>query len=326
MDLIIQPEEVGTLARPISQHTDREQLVAYITEVEQLQIRSALGGVLFSNIKQSPSAFAIILNGGIDEVGEVSGGIRKAMAYYVYARVIREGGTIPTRWGAVEKTDEYATRIDQEQKNTIYRECNNIADTYMAEVVCYAKARGWLTSEGLNPTRRMAYVVGDGITPKKSASVGTPTKVDADIVQGDGILINGNIISVDYSKVASMHIVEGVEKKANNASTLATEAMNEAKKGDTHARDAMTAASEAVTFANEAKKIANNTNTALTAEVNERKAEDAKMTQKVATIEMAISNLQKADAQLANSINENATSITTIQSQIGNINEILETI
>lgn len=47
---------------------------------------------------------------------------------------------------------------------------------------------------------------------------------------------------------------------------------------------------------------------------------------KAAQIETAISNLQKEDVQLANSINANATSITTIQTQIGNINEILETI
>lgn len=288
MDLIIQPEEVGILARPISQHIDREQLVAYITEVEQLQIRSALGGVLFSNIKQSSSAFAIILNGGIDECGEVSGGIRKAVAYYVYARIIREGGTIPTRWGAVEKNDEYATRIDQERKNTIHRECTNIADTYMAEVINYSKAQGWMTTEGINQTRRMAYVVGDGTQTKAGASGVATVKTEADIVQGEGILINGNIVSVDFSSVASMGIVTDVEAKADEAKVVAAEAQEIAERAFSRISDNTEAVVEALTKANNAEKKATATNTALTDEVNERKAEDAKAAKTIAEHTTAI--------------------------------------
>lgn len=292
MDLIIQPEEVGALARPISQHIDREQLVAYITEVEQLQIRPTLGGVLFSNIKQSPSAFAIILNGGIDEVGEVSGGIRKAMAYYVYARIIREGVTIATRFGAVEKNDEYATRLDQERKNTIHRECVNIADTYMAEVVRYAKAQGWMTTEGTNPTRKMAYVVGEERPKSKVAPIPT-VKTEVDIVQGEGILVNDNVVSVDLSKVATNEslaqvalISEGAVKSANEAKGVAEQAL-------TGAGDAMTAVAEALDNASKAVKVANETNTALTAEVSERKNKDSAIDKRIADTEGNISALNK---------------------------------
>ena len=216
MDLIIQPEEVGTLARPISQHIDREQLVAYITEVEQLQIRSALGGVLYSNIKQSPSAFDIILNGGIDEAGEVSGGIRKAMAYYVYARIIREGGTIATRFGAVEKTDEYSTRLEQERKNAIYRECNNIADAYMVEVVNYAKAQGWMNEQGVNSTRKMAYVIGGEEAGVNAYSCKSRQSVNAELVAGDGINIVDGEISVDMGEVRTGVGLDGVAQSVAN--------------------------------------------------------------------------------------------------------------
>ena len=219
MDLIIQPEEVGTLARPISQHIDREQLVAYITEVEQLQIRSSLGGVLYSNIKQSPSSFDIILNGGIDEVGEVSGGIRKAMAYYVYARIIREGGTIATRFGAVEKTDEYATQIEQERKNTIYRQCNNIADVYMVEVVNYAKAQGWMDEQGANSTRNMAYVVGGEEAGVNAYTRKSRQTVNAELVAGDGINIVDGEISVDMGAVQEGTGMTALAKSVENAET-----------------------------------------------------------------------------------------------------------
>jgi hypothetical protein len=316
MDLIIQPEEVGTLARPISQHIDREQLVAYITEVEQLQIRSALGGVLFSNVKQSPSAFAIILNGGIDEFGEVSGGIRKAMAYYAYARIIREGGTIATRFGAVEKNDEYATRLEQERKNTIHRECVNIADTYMAEVVRYAKAQGWMTTEGNNPTRRMAYVVGDGVMSNNSANSSTNVKEEADIVQGEGIIINGNIISVDFSEVASMRIVEGVESKADEAQGLATEAKESAEIANTSAHDAMEVSTEAIILANNANKLANGANNALITEANERKEEDANIAKDIGALEKAISNLNKKDKEHDDELQVIGNRVTTAEGKI----------
>lgn len=292
MDLIIQPEEVGILARPISQHIDREQLLAYITEVEQLQIRSALGGVLFSNIKQSPNAFAIILNGGIDEVGEVSGGIRKAMAYYVYARIIREGGTIATRFGAVEKNDEYATRLEQERKNTIHRECVNIADTYMAEVVRYAKAQGWMTTQGANPTRKMAYVVGEERAKSKIAPPQT-VKTEVDIVQGEGIIVNGNVISADFSKIATNEALAQVVEKAGGAVTLAQKAENTAKQALTGAGDAMTAVAEALENASKAVKVANGTNEALTAEVEERKAQDLAISKRITDTEGNVSALNK---------------------------------
>lgn len=221
MDLIIQPEEVGTLARPISQHTDREQLVAYITEVEQLQIRPTLGGVLYNKLKRTPEDYEVILSGGIDSFGEVIGGIRTAMAYYVYARIIRDGGTIPTRWGAVEKTDEYATRLEQEQKNTIYRECSNIADAYMKEVVRYAKHKGLLSSSGIGETRRTTYVIGEE-KGKRSCAANGEVKYTPEVTQGDGIIVNGKEISVDFNKVASK---EYVSIGLQNETTQRTEAV-----------------------------------------------------------------------------------------------------
>lgn len=310
MDLIIQPEEVGILARPISQHIDREQIASYITEVEQLQVRSNLGSVLYTEIKQSSSAFDIILNGGIDEVGEVSGGLRKAVAYYVYARIIREGSTIATRFGAVEKTDEYSMRIEQERKNTIARECTNIADTYMAEVIRYAKACGWLTTEGTNATRRMAYVVGDGAQAKAVASGVATVKTEADIVQGEGIIINGNIVSVDFSSVASMGIVTDVEAKSDEAKRVATEAQEIAERALSGSSDNTEAIVEALTKANNAEKKATATSTALTVEVNERKAEDA--------------NIAKNIGELETNIAKNASDITANTEELAKQAEELE--
>lgn len=157
MDLIITPEEVGILSRPISQHIDHAQISAYITEVEALQIRPNLGASLLTDIKANADKYSCLLNGG----DSVSGGLRKAVAYYVYAKIIKQGATIATRFGAVEKTDEHSVRMEQERKDNIFRECNSIADAYMADVIACARGRGWLCDIGNTTTRLGSYIVGN---------------------------------------------------------------------------------------------------------------------------------------------------------------------
>lgn len=192
MDLIIQPEEVGILSRPISQHIDREQIASYITEVELLIIRPMLGSLL-SAIKANPQDYEMILHGN----DELSGGLKRAVAYYTYARYIRYGGTIATRWGAAEKTDEYSVRLEQERKNDIYRECCNIADDFMREVVDYSRMNGLLTHSSIGRTRRSVYIIGDEEMPKicvKSKKKEEEVLIDEVI---DDVLVIRNTASVE---------------------------------------------------------------------------------------------------------------------------------
>lgn len=222
---MITPEEVGLLARPISQHIDHAQLSAYIAEAEQLIIRPAIGDYLFGNVKVNTEYYGIILNGGKDVYGNVCGGLRKALAYYVYARFIKEGATIATRFGAVEKTDEYSARIEQDRKNEIYRECTAMADTYLQEVVAYAKTRGWMTANKVGRIRKTAYVIGDSPANEeepcyrnKSSNNGGNESGGAvgDIYAGEGINIKDNVISVDMAEVRSGTGVASLENKVTN--------------------------------------------------------------------------------------------------------------
>lgn len=161
MEYLITPEEVGTLSRPISQHIDHQQITAYITEVEQLIIRPKLGDYLFGAVKKNLTDYRVILEGGSDDYGQVCGGLKKALAYYTYARIIKYGATIPTRYGAVEKTDEYSVRIEQERKDTIYRECTQMADAYLEEVVKYSKMQGWVSDSEAGGIRSTVYIIGE---------------------------------------------------------------------------------------------------------------------------------------------------------------------
>lgn len=189
--MIIQPEEVGILARPISQHIDREQIASYITEVELLIIRPMLGSLLPA-IKANPQDYEVILHGN----DELSGGLKRAVAYYTYARYIRYGGTIATRWGAAEKTDEYSVRLEQDRKNAIYRECCNIADAFMREVVDYSRDNGFLTTSSIGRTRRSVYIIGDEEPVRCIKNNKKKEEVLIDEVI-DGVLIIRNMASIE---------------------------------------------------------------------------------------------------------------------------------
>lgn len=222
MDLIITPEEVGVLSRPISQHIDHAQISAYITEVESLQIRPNLGASLLADIKANADKYSCLLNGS----DGVSGGLRKAVAYYVYAKIIKQGATIATRFGAVEKTDEHSVRMEQERKDNIFRECSNIADAYMMEVVKYAKARGWTQASKASAIRRTAFVIGDepkaeecvATTPTSGGGGGGGTTEGGEIYAGEGINIRDNVISVNMTEVRAGVGIPAIEKNITSIS------------------------------------------------------------------------------------------------------------
>lgn len=187
-----------------------------------MQIRPNLGASLLADIKANADKYSCLLNGSDD----VSGGLRKAVAYYVYAKIIKQGATIATRFGAVEKTDEHSVRMEQERKDNIFRECNNIADAYMAEVVKYAKARGWTQASKASAIRRTAFVIGDepqaqecvAPTPTSGGGGGGGTTEGGEIYAGEGINIRDNVISVNMTEVRAGVGIPAIEKNITSIS------------------------------------------------------------------------------------------------------------
>lgn len=253
-----------------------------------MQIRPNLGASLLADIKANADKYSCLLNGG----DGVSGGLRKAVAYYVYAKIIKQGATIATRFGAVEKTDEHSVRMEQERKDNIFRECSNIADAYMMEVVKYAKARGWTQARKASAIRRTAFVIGDepqaqecvAPTPQSGGGGGGGTTEGGEIYAGEGIKIKDNVISVNMTEVRAGVGIPTIEENitniaeiANNANKLANDANNLASHANTKAESALTSAQ--------------NVNTALA-----DKADKTELTNYATTEALA----QKADASALN--------------------------
>lgn len=135
--MIITTEEVKRLGRNISAHIDKGTLEALITETEDMDIRPVLGAEFLRELSDSPKPeHNIILNGGDYDCGYLSG-LKKAVAYYVQAKLIRTNDNQVSRYGLMQKDSEYGFRSSTAERNALYNDICSVADRYMQEVINY---------------------------------------------------------------------------------------------------------------------------------------------------------------------------------------------
>ncbi len=152
---LISVGECLALARPTSIHLDDDEVQAYINECEDMHIIPAIGFANFNKAVESESftdvfddtfSASVWLDGGafvVTDCGcqdgrtEWCAGLRKTLAYYVYAKMLRADGTIIARAGAMRHNDQYAQHIDPNRKQ--YDDVMNVADRYLAGCMLYTK-------------------------------------------------------------------------------------------------------------------------------------------------------------------------------------------
>lgn len=138
---LITTSEVATLSRGMSVHIDEDKIETYIRESESIDIKSALGDELYLDVKEHSEKYELLLDGGTyeDNRGEkkMFMGIKTALAYYTYARIVKNGDGNVTRYGFVQKEDEYSSRPDIKEKVMAYNDAFSIADRYLKECVLF---------------------------------------------------------------------------------------------------------------------------------------------------------------------------------------------
>lgn len=165
------------LARPTSAHLDVEEVNKYIEECEDIYIIPAVGLETFKALLDADVCQGmpedVLLNGGewIDEKGECGcdggklrkcHGLRKALSYFVYARMMQNDGGIVTRTGFVKHNDEYASRDDDKNRVRKYNEVMSVAETYLSTSVDYWKCyKGDCRRDRVRGTRIRIHSVGD---------------------------------------------------------------------------------------------------------------------------------------------------------------------
>lgn len=133
--------EVSTLSRGMSIHIEESDIEQYIRESESIDIKSALGDSFFLELKDNPEKYSLLLDGGVyeDKNGYKKSltGLKTALAYYTYARVVKNGDRNVTRFGLVQKESEYSSHTELKEKVMAYNDAFSIADRYLKECVMF---------------------------------------------------------------------------------------------------------------------------------------------------------------------------------------------
>ena len=136
MKPLITPEEISMLARPC--YADEAKAMAYIYECEQNDIKKVMGDDLLIRLKEGEQSF--LLDGGVYERNGRKyylNGIKKALAYFVYSRLLESSSAELTRQGVVNRRSDMTNEADDEEIISVSRKTLAIADCYMQEVAIY---------------------------------------------------------------------------------------------------------------------------------------------------------------------------------------------
>ena len=153
---LITVDQFRELARPTSAHLDENEVNAYIRESEDTNIIPAIGWKRFKAATEQGEYGdsvlpdfqpAVFLDGGeytIKKEGETkvqkyTSGIRKALAYFTYARLFRSDGTIVSRAGGMRHRDDYSDHVQDVSRSKQYNDIMDMAERYLSDALEYLK-------------------------------------------------------------------------------------------------------------------------------------------------------------------------------------------
>ena len=96
-----------------------------------------------SDPEPEPGPYDLLLNGGdyTDPDGNVHvfAGLRRALAYYAWGRLVKTGTNHLTRFGYVDKNDDYSHSTELKERQIAYRDAFAVADEYVQECFVYMR-------------------------------------------------------------------------------------------------------------------------------------------------------------------------------------------
>lgn len=165
---LINFEKFRELSRPTSVHLDEDDVVNFIIECQDVFIIPAVGVRMFCRMERSisvPTAdrfasyllkgcywyfnasddnFLIVSYDGdlLNEYPDAKycHGIEKTLAYYTYARMMRDDGAMVTRAGSIQHNDAYGSRLAQNEKHARYNDVMNAAELYLNSCLLFLAA------------------------------------------------------------------------------------------------------------------------------------------------------------------------------------------
>ena len=137
---LISLADISANVRPC--YADEQLADTCITEAQNVDLRSQLGDTLWSVLfteGQSQRIVRLLDGCEFEQCGcnttRLHFGLRRVLCYYAYARIVRSGTNVQTRFGMVAKTDEYSERTSLKERVAVASDALATADRYMADVV-----------------------------------------------------------------------------------------------------------------------------------------------------------------------------------------------
>lgn len=149
MEHLTTADEVVKLGRPIGGKVDREKILAYIVEAEQMNIKPVLGDKLFLDILahgEEKEEYQTLLNGGTytSRDGGVYSfvGLKCCLAYFVFAKNVMMGDFQTTRFGVVLKEADFSSHISTKERSDCYNDTLEVANSYLRDCLRYCSHIG----------------------------------------------------------------------------------------------------------------------------------------------------------------------------------------
>lgn len=128
--------------RPIYSNIDEDRISPYIDEVLNLFVRKAIN---YKDIEEHPENYTTILDGGY--VGdEYIAGLKKAVAYLTYSRLIQNNQISVTTYGVDYLKSEYSDQVEKAELTYQRNQSKEIGEKYLSEVI-----------KVLNPCKKAKY-------------------------------------------------------------------------------------------------------------------------------------------------------------------------
>lgn len=224
---LITPQDISLLARPC--YADEAKVLAYIYEAEQNNIKTKIGDDLFLRLKDGENP--LLLEGGIYEKNGKRyqlNGIKKALAYYAYSRLLESGSVNLTRQGVVNRRSDDANAVNEDNIIKISRETYAIADRYMQEVMDYLGAG---EAETTTTQRTSVRLIGASEGASRSRSRQQQTSLGAIDPNRYATkeYVDSKIAALDFPEVGDFETKEDAEKKLEEAKDYTDEVVGNIK-------------------------------------------------------------------------------------------------
>lgn len=126
--------------RDIAANVKDARIEPYIKECEDAYIMPALGAGLYERLDTKQEQDQVLLDGGYYDGPDGRAychGIRRAVAYFAYARLLRNNQVNVTAFGVTQKTGAYSQPTDGQQIASAATEATKMAEVYLHSCVDY---------------------------------------------------------------------------------------------------------------------------------------------------------------------------------------------